>query len=114
MLSGDFLSAIQGLDKNAFVYFDPPYDPLTSGSSFTGYTELGFDEKDQIRLKNECDKLDSTGVKFLVSNSDTPFIRELYKKYNFKTVESRRVLNCNGELRGKVNEVLIFNYSPKD
>lgn len=110
MMSGDFSKALRRLDRQSFVYLDPPYVPLSLGSSFTGYTELGFGEKEQIRLKKECDNLTKRGIKFLQSNSDTPFIRDLYREYNIATIQSKRTINCNGERRGDVNEVLIYNY----
>lgn len=110
MMSGDFSAVLRRLDANSFVYLDPPYVPLSSGSSFTGYTELGFDEREQKRLKKECDKMDNKGIRFLQSNSDTPFIRELYKDYNIVTIQSRRAINSIGDRRGDVNEVLIYNY----
>ena len=110
ILEGDYKGALKGLRKGAFVYFDPPYMPISTSSSFTGYTENGFSEKDQIELKKECDKLDKRGIKFLLSNSDHPLIRELYKDYEIITVKARRSINSNGNKRGEINEVLVRNY----
>lgn len=106
----DYKEALKGLRKGAFVYLDPPYMPISSSSSFTGYTENGFDEDDQIALKEECDKLNSKGIKFLQSNSDCEFIRELYKDYHIKTIKAKRAINSKGSSRGEINEVLIYNY----
>lgn len=110
LLNGDYKMALKKLRKGAFVYFDPPYMPISSSSSFTGYTENGFNEKQQIELKEECDKLSSKGIKFLLSNSDHPFIRDLYKDYEIITVKAKRSINSNSNKRGEINEVLVRNY----
>lgn len=110
IMNEDYKNSLKNLRKGAFVYFDPPYMPISSSSSFTGYTENGFDTKQQIELKEECDKLNSKGVKFLLSNSDHPFIRELYKDYEIITVKAKRSINSNGNKRGEINEVLVRNY----
>lgn len=107
--NGDYKEALKGLRKGAFVYLDPPYMPLSTSSSFTGYTENGFDENKQRELKEECDKLDKKGIKILQSNSDCEFIRELYKDYNIKTIKAKRSINSKGNSRGEINEVLIYN-----
>lgn len=109
-LNGDFESSLKGIRKGAFVYFDPPYDPLSSSSNFTGYTQGGFNREDQLRLKNLCDKLDKKGVKFLLSNSSTEFIKESYKNYEIINVKARRAINSNGDSRGEISEVLVRNY----
>lgn len=108
--NGDFKDALKNLRKGAFVYLDPPYMPISSSSSFTGYTENGFDANKQVELKEVCDKLNEKGVKFLQSNSDCEFIRDLYKDYNIKTIKAKRAINSKGNSRGEINEVLIFNY----
>lgn len=111
--NGDFKEALKGLRKGAFVYLDPPYMPISSSSSFTGYTENGFDEEKQRELKSQCDKLNEKGIKFLQSNSDCEFIRELYKDYNIKTIKAKRTINSKADSRGEINEVLIYNYEQK-
>lgn len=111
ILTGDYKNALKGLRKGAFVYFDPPYMPISSSASFTGYTENGFTEQHQNELKKECDKLNAKGVKFLQSNSDHPFIRDLYKDYEIVTVKAKRSINSKGNRRGQINELLIRNYS---
>ncbi|MGF3076561.1 DNA adenine methylase [Facklamia sp. P12934] len=110
ILEGDYKQALKGLRKGAFVYFDPPYMPISTSSSFTGYTENGFSQKEQIELKKECDKLNERGINFLLSNSDHPLIRDLYKDYEIITVKARRSINSNGNKRGEINEVLVRNY----
>lgn len=108
--NGDFKEVLKGLRKGTFVYLDPPYMPISSSSSFTGYTENGFDVEKQKELKEVCDKLNEKGIKFLQSNSDCEFIRELYKEYNIKTIKAKRAINSKGNSRGEINEVLIYNY----
>ena len=107
---GDYKETLKGLRKGAFVYLDPPYMPISSSSSFTGYTENGFGYKQQVELKEECDKLKKKGISFLQSNSDCPEIRDLYKDYRIITVQARRSINSNAQKRGEINEVLIYNY----
>lgn len=105
---GDYKDVLKDLKKGAFVYLDPPYMPISSSSSFTGYTEGGFSYEQQIELKNECDKLKERGIGFLQSNSDCTEIRELYADYTIITVQAKRNINSNGSKRGEINEVLIY------
>ena len=109
-LNGDFEKTVKNAKRDDFVYFDPPYAPISKTSNFTGYNESGFGENEQIRLKELCDTLNKKGVKFLLSNSDCEFIRELYKDYNIVTIKAKRAINSNGNDRGAVSEVLIRNY----
>ena len=83
---------------------------ISKTSNFTGYNENGFGENEQIRLKEVCDSLNKKGVKFLLSNSDCEFIRDLYKDYNIATIKAKRAINSNGSNRGAISEVLIRNY----
>ena len=106
----DFASALKGIKKGAFVYFDPPYAPISSTSNFTGYNESGFGIEEQIRLKELCDKLTEKNVKFLLSNSDCEFIRDLYKSYEIIEVKAKRSVNSKADSRGEIGEVLIRNY----
>lgn len=110
ILNGDFEASLKGIRKGAFVYLDPPYDPVSNSANFTGYDKGGFNRDEQIRLKKLCDKLDKKGVKFLLSNSATDFIKDLYKDYNIKIVKAKRAINSNGNARGEVDEVLVRNY----
>jgi len=108
--TGDFENIKEFVKEGDFVYFDPPYVPLNATSSFTGYTDKGFDDDMQFRLKELCDYIDSIGAYFMLSNSYTEFVLELYKGYDIKTVQANRALNCKASGRGKVNEVLVLNY----
>lgn len=109
-LNGDFEQTVKSAKKEDFVYFDPPYVPISKTSNFTSYSESGFGEMEQIRLKQLCDKLDKKGVKFLLSNSDCEFIRELYHDYRINTIQAKRAINSKGNNRGAISEVLIRNY----
>ena len=109
-LNTDFEQAIKWCRKGSFVYFDPPYDPVSDSANFTGYSSGGFDRKEQIRLKELCDKLNNRGVKFLLSNASTEFINDLYTDYNIVTIKAKRAINSNGNARGEVDEVLVRNY----
>lgn len=109
-LNGDFEDALRNIRKGSFVYLDPPYDPVSSSANFTGYDKGGFGRQQQIRLKELCDTLDKKGVKFLLSNSSTDFINELYSQYEIIKVKAKRNINSNGDLRGEVDEVLVRNY----
>ncbi len=110
LLNGDFDSALQGVRKGGFVYFDPPYDPVSSSASFTDYNKGGFDRSEQQRLKASCDNLNDRGVKFLLSNSATDFVMDLYKDYRVLKVRAKRAVNSRGNGRGDVDEVLVMNY----
>lgn len=108
----DFEDALEGASRGDFVYLDPPYDPLSDTSSFTGYDLIAFGREEQRRLKDVCDKLHRTGCKVLLSNSATPFIRKLYSdksKYTVIEVDANRNINSVGSGRGKISELLIFN-----
>lgn len=107
---GDYRDALNGIRKGSFVYLDPPYMPLSSSSSFTGYTASGFGEEEQIALKEQCDILNRRGVKFLLSNSSCDFIEDLYGEYIVTIVGAKRAINSNAEKRGEIDEVLVRNY----
>ena len=106
----DFSEILKKVKKGDFVYFDPPYVPLSETSSFTSYTKEGFDIDMQFKLRDICDELDSMGVKFLLSNSDTKLVNDLYENYNIKKVFASRQINANADGRGKITEVLVRNY----
>ncbi|MFH0733130.1 MAG: DNA adenine methylase [bacterium] len=107
---GDFEDVLQLAAKNDFVYMDPPYDPISDVSSFTGYTFNGFGPIEQYRLQKACDSLNDKGVKFLLSNSSTDLIKDLYKKYKIEIVQANRSINSIADRRGKIDELLIRNY----
>lgn len=106
----DFSETLKRVGKGCFVYLDPPYDPISDTASFTGYNKDGFDRAEQARLKRCCDELTQRGVKFMLSNSATDFIKELYKDYNITIVKAKRAINSDATKRGEIEEVLITNY----
>lgn len=111
LLNGDFEDAVAKARKGDFVYFDPPYDPLSDTSSFTGYSLGNFGKNEQKRLKAVCDDLTECKCKVIQSNSVTDFIRELYsdKRYTLIEVEATRNINSIAAGRGKISELLILN-----
>lgn len=92
--------------KGDFVYFDPPYYPINKTSSFVSYTD-NFSANEQIRLYKLFKMLDCEGIKVLQSNSNTDFIKELYKDFEIIEVISKRAINCKGDKRGKITELII-------
>lgn len=110
LTSLDYAEVLRDLPKGTFVYLDPPYDPISDTSSFTGYSRGGFSRDDQIRLRECCDHLHSRGLKFMLSNSATDFIKEQYAAYNITVVRAKRAINSNAAKRGEVDEVVVRNY----
>lgn len=113
ILNTDFEEAILEASFNDFVYFDPPYAPISATSAFTAYTHDGFNESDQIRLRDTFKKLSDKGVKVMLSNSDVGAIRDLYCNLpgvNIEVVRARRNINSRADGRGKINELIIRNY----
>jgi DNA adenine methylase len=116
--AGDFESCASVVDENTFVYFDPPYRPISQTSSFTSYSKFDFGENEQVRLARFFLKLDrERRAKLMLSNSDPTnedpgdnFFKELYKKFFIQTVSANRMINSNGAKRGKIRELLITNY----
>jgi DNA adenine methylase len=111
ILENDFAEAVAKAGKGSFVYFDPPYQPLSDTSYFTGYAMNGFREDEQRRLKVLCDDLDSRGCQVLVSNSNAPLIRELYddSRYEIIEVQATRAINSVAINRESISELLIHN-----
>ena len=107
---GDFERCVEGAVEGDFVYFDPPYVPLTATSSFTRYTAGGFDLEDQMRLRNVVDDLTQRGVFVMVSNSSSPLVAGLYVNYRIEAVQANRRVNTKGTGRGKIDETCIMNY----
>lgn len=117
ILTGDFEKTFEYAKGNTLFYFDPPYRPLTKTSAFTDYTKEAFNDASQIRLKEYCDKINKTGYKFMLSNSDGKsqneddnFFDMLYADYEIDRVFASRCINSNGNKRGKLTEILVHNY----
>ncbi len=116
VVCGDYKKSEEFIDNHTFVYFDPPYRPLTETSSFTAYTENDFSDEEQIELAKFVDRMDRKGAKIVVSNSDPKnsdendeFFDNIYSRYNIRRVEATRMINRNSDARGKIKELLISN-----
>ncbi|HEY9809640.1 MAG TPA: DNA adenine methylase [Halomicronema sp.] len=94
-------------NSDDFVYFDPPYYPISATSNFTAYSRTDFNEDDQIQLRNTFAELASRGVKVMLSNSDCPFVRDIYQGFNIHTIKAFRSINADVNKRGKITEVLV-------
>ncbi|TRM10350.1 DNA adenine methylase [Lentibacillus cibarius] len=112
ILNDDFEEVVSSAKRGDFIYFDPPYDPVSDTSSFTGYSLGGFDKSEQERLRDTFVELDNRGCYVLLSNSATDFIKDIYKDYHIKVVSASRSINSNASKRGKIDEVLVMNYEP--
>lgn len=110
MTTTDYVEVLKNVPKGAFVYLDPPYDPVSETASFTGYSKGGFSREDQIKLRECCDDLNARGIKFMLSNSATEFILEQYAAYNITIVKAKRAVNSVASKRGDVDEVVVRNY----
>jgi DNA adenine methylase len=112
LLNQDFEEAVKDAKRGDFVYFDPPYDPVSETASFTGYDVNGFNRDEQKRLKKVFDDLHERDCKVMLSNSCTDFILDLYKDYQDTIIKVRatRSINSNALKRGRVDEVLVLNY----
>lgn len=106
--STDFELAICCIEDPDFVYFDPPYHPIGGYSDFRRYTPDQFREPDHIRLACLCSELDKRGIRWVVSNSNTPFIRELYREFHIHEIEARREINLDPTKRN-ITELVITN-----
>ncbi|OKH31622.1 DNA methyltransferase [[Phormidium ambiguum] IAM M-71] len=109
-----FTEVLPNAEKDDFVYFDPPYYPISTTSNFTAYSRYPFTKVEQIQLKDVFVELSNKGVKVMLSNSDCEFIRELYKDFQIKEILATRAINSQGNKRGKITEVLVMNYSNKN
>ncbi len=114
---GDYKESADFIDENTFVYFDPPYRPISDTASFTAYTENLFNDKKQIELAHFVDDMHKKGAKILVSNSDPKnlnaddnFFDNIYSAHKIKRVEATRMINCQAQSRGKIKELLISNF----
>lgn len=107
---GGFEHLLSSARPGDFIYFDPPYEPVSSTASFTSYAQDGFGRQDQMRLRDVFSALDKRGCKLMLSNSDVPFLRDLYKEFQLDTVLAPRAINRDPTKRGLVNELLVRNY----
>lgn len=114
---GDYKKSEKYVDNNTFVYFDPPYRPLSITSGFTSYTKEDFNDENQKELANYFGKLDEKNAKLMLSNSnpkntnkDDSFFEDIYKGFNINEISAKRMINANAKGRGEISELLITNY----
>jgi len=120
IICGDFTDSQTHIDSHTFVYFDPPYRPLSPTASFTSYSKEDFNKDDQIRLAEFCRQIHSEGAKFLLSNSDPKnenpkdqFFEDNYPQeegFTIERVTAARAINCKGKGRGPIHELIITSY----
>jgi len=110
ILNQDFEDCVRDAIAGDFIYFDPPYDPVSETASFTGYDVNGFDKEEQRRLKETFDDLTRRKCNVLLSNAYTDFIVDLYSEYKQTRISATRAINSNASKRGKVDEILVKNY----
>ena len=118
ILCGDYKEIEKYADENTFVYFDPPYRPISNTSAFTSYTKSKFNDDDQKQLKMLCDRLNKKKCLIMLSNSDSmnsnppdPFFDDLYREYYITKLFARRNINSKGDKRNKITEILVTNYN---
>ena len=116
IVCADYSFSKDFIDKDTFVYLDPPYRPVSKTASFTAYNADCFDDNEQIRLAKFIDEINLSGAKIMLSNSDPQnvnsedtFFEDLYKEYTINKVEAMRAINSKGDSRGKIKELLICN-----
>ena len=114
---GDYKESEKLVDENTFVYFDPPYRPLSVTSGFTSYTKEDFNDEDQKELAEYYNKLNLKNAKLMLSNSNPKntnendnFFEKIYKGFNINEVSAKRMINANAKGRGEISELLITNY----
>lgn len=117
IVCADYKKSADFIDASTFVYFDPPYRPITETASFTAYTENLFNDDKQIELARFVDEMHKKGAKAVISNSDPKnidieddFFDNIYSAHNITRVEATRMINCKSQSRGRIKELLISNF----
>jgi len=117
ILHGDYSECKNFIDKDTFIYIDPPYRPITSTQSFVGYSQNGFNDNNQKELANFFKETSVIGCKIMLSNSDPKnsnpkdnFFDDLYKDFNIKRINAKRMINCQADKRGDITEIVVRNY----
>jgi len=119
ILQGDYRDCARYVDQKSFVYFDPPYRPLSPTANFTSYNRACFNDRDQAKLAAFYRDMDQKGALLMLSNSnprntdsDDSFFDRLYRGYSIHTVHARRLINSRSDRRGTISELIITNYMP--
>jgi DNA adenine methylase len=110
ILNTDFNSTLSYVTKDTFVYLDPPYIPYSTTANFTNYSSKGFSLLDQQRLVDYCVEINNIGGKFLLSNSDTPITRDLFRKFEINAIDVYHSVGASSASRKDKGEVIIRNY----
>lgn len=117
IVCGDFMASQKFIDAKTFVYFDPPYRPISKTASFTSYSKFDFDDFAQQRLAQYFASLSSVGAKLMLSNSDPKnenpddhFFEEAFRDFRIERIDAARMINSVGNKRGKIKELIIMNY----
>lgn len=117
IINAGFESVEQDISGNAFVYFDPPYRPISKTSGFTSYSSFKFGDTEQMKLADLFNRLHEKGIKLMLSNSDPKnndpedhFFDEIYKNFKIARIPARRMINSNPAKRDAINEIVVTNY----
>lgn len=117
VVCGDFALCLEHTDNKSFVYFDPPYRPISTTANFTSYSKDAFGDVEQKRLRKVYGALDKKGAYIMLSNSDPKnvnpeddFFDDLYNRFNIERLNATRLINCNADRRGVITEILVMNY----
>jgi DNA adenine methylase len=110
--AGHFRQVLDRARPGDFVYFDPPYVPVSATADFTAYTQGAFCGEDQAELAQVYRELDARGCRVMLSNSDAPTVRDLYAGYRLHELRARRNINSRADRRGPVGELVVLNYQP--
>jgi len=110
IISSNFKKCLEFAEREDFIYFDPPYQPVSGTANFTSYSKEGFGEAAQVALFEVFKELDSRGCKVMLSNSYTKFILDLYKEFRIITMKAKRAINSDATKRGEIKEALVLNY----
>lgn len=118
--NANYQECLKVVDKNTFVYFDPPYRPISKTALFNSYAGMTFKDSEQVRLAKFFHNLDLKEAKLMLSNSDPQnvnpydkFFEDLYYNFFIRKVSANRLINTSREKRGAINELLITNYNPE-
>jgi len=109
IVQGSFETCLDYAEKDDFVYFDPPYHPLSETANFTSYTKDNFSKDSQIKLRDVFKTLDDRGCKVMLSNSYNEFTLDLYNDFKIVVLNAKRAINSNASKRGKIKEILVLN-----
>lgn len=117
IIHGDFALCLEKADSQSFIYFDPPYRPISVTANFNSYSKDAFDDSEQKRLRKVFGGLDQKGACVMLSNSDPKngnsgdnFFDDLYRGYHIERLTAARLINCNADRRGEITEILVMNY----